>query len=47
VSNYWKKWQPLQIVEETETTGRYRRLFDLRGLGIPLAEEEAPDARDS
>jgi CRP-like cAMP-binding protein len=47
VSNYWRKWEMLRIVEETETRGRYRRLFDLREVGIPLVEKEARDARDS
>lgn len=29
VSNYWKAWAPLGIVEETETKGRYRKAFDV------------------
>lgn len=29
VSNYWKAWAPLRIVEETETKGRFRRVFDV------------------
>jgi hypothetical protein len=38
VSNYWGRWKDAtpRIVVETEIKGRYRRLYDLDELMIPL-----------
>ena len=32
VSNYWKAWASLGIVEETEVKGRFRKVFHVDGF---------------
>jgi len=32
VSNYWKAWEPLEILETTETKGRYRHRYDVDSI---------------
>lgn len=32
VSNYWKAWAPLHILEETDTKGRYRHRYNVDGI---------------
>jgi len=49
VHRRWNNWAPMGLVEPyPEQKGRYRRIFDLEELGIPL-EPEAPakEAQDA
>ena len=32
VSNYWKAWLPLDILDETETKGRYRHRYEVDSI---------------
>lgn len=34
VTNYWKQWAKSGIVEEAETKGRYKAIFDLDTYGL-------------
>ena len=34
VSNYWKLWEPLGILEKTETAGRYRHRYDVVDIAL-------------
>ena len=34
VSNYWKVWAPLGILEKTETEGRYRHRYDVVDIAL-------------
>ena len=41
VVNYWKRWAKLGLVQETEVSGRFERLVDLRDLGMDVEAHDA------
>lgn len=43
IRNYWKSWAPIQIVEiDPNYKGRYRKVFSLKDVGIPVPSYEEP-----
>lgn len=49
VTNYWKKWMSLGIVEPIRVQGgtRYQRVFDLGDLGIEMPPPIVPEHQAS